>query len=437
MWNKRTTSFCFILVVSMVFHRTAGWAQQSTRLDTLRELMRRIDILTQELEKVKLGEVATESRHERRYGMGPAASRVYRLVKPGVSVAGYGEIVYQDFSSKTEDDAPSGKVTRIDFLRLVTYFGFRFNDRLLFNSEVEFEHAKTAEGAPGEVAIEFGYVEAMLHKGVNLRAGMLLLPVGIINELHEPPTFLGSLRPEAERRIIPATWRANGVGFVATTADGLGLKVYLIEGLNAAKFSSDGIRSGRQNGAKAIAEDLALSGRLNYSGFPGLDIGGSFYVGNSGQDLTDSSGSQINAKVRLFSLHVLFARRGFELRGLYVNSKIGDADQLNKALGLNGDSSIGEDQFGYYLTAGYNILPLLAKGSRQTLIPFVQFERFNTQNSVPAGFSKDPARDRKNITFGISYKPIQNIAFKADYIKRSDGAKTAVDQFNLAVNYLF
>lgn len=413
-----------------------GFAQQSTKQDTLKELMRRMEILTEEIEKVKLGEVA-EPEYESKYGMGPAASRVYHLSRPGVSIAGYGEIVYNNFSDERDNSSASGLTNQIDFLRHITYFGFRFNDRLLFNSEIEFEHAKTADGAPGEVAIEFGYIEAMLHPAVNLRAGMVLVPVGIINELHEPPTFHGALRPETTKRIVPTTWRANGFGLVGATQNGIGYKIYLVESLNAARFSSNGIRSGRQSGAKAIAEDLAVTGRLEFTGIPGLNLGGSFFVGNTAQALTDSSGRDFDARLDLFALHFIFARKGFEIRGLFAQSKLNDVIQLNNALALVGSNSIGEKQNGYYVTVAYDIMPLISKGTSNYLAPFVQFEQFDTQKDIPTGFAKNLARKRSNLTLGLTFKPHPNVAFKFDYINRDSDANTAIDQFNLAVNYLF
>ncbi|MCZ6819518.1 MAG: hypothetical protein O7G31_08510 [Calditrichaeota bacterium] len=398
--------------------------------------MRRIDLLTEELEKTKLGGVA-EAKYESRYGMGPAASRVYQLEKSGVSIAGYGEVIYENFSTEQDNGTPSGKANSFDFLRHVTYLGFRFNDWLLFNAEIEFEHAKTASGSPGSVSIEFGYIEAQLSPAFNIRAGMVLPPLGIINELHEPPTYHGVLRPETEQRIIPTTWRANGFGILGESSKGLAYKLFLTESLNAAKFSSNGIRGGRQNGAKAIAEDLGISGRLNYTGIPGLDFGGSFFLGNTGQTLVDSSGKNIDISLKLFSLHLIFARKGLELRGLYAQSHISDVAALNAALGLSGTGSVGETQHGFYVTAAYDILPLVARSSTHYLAPFIQYEKFDTQQDVPTGFSRNPMRERTNLTLGLTYKPHPNIALKMDYLNRDNKANTTVDQFNLAVTYLF
>jgi len=426
-----------LAVMSVLFVcAAAAHAQMATKQDTLKELMRRVDILTEEIEKAKLGKVA-ELKYESRFGMGPAASRVYQLQKTGVSIAGYGEMVFNSFSDERDDGTASGAVNKFDFVRHIIYVGFRFNDWLLFNSEIEFEHAKTEADGPGEVAVELGYVEAALHPAVNFRAGLLLVPVGLINEFHEPSTFHGALRPETAKRIIPSTWRANGVGFVGATASGVHYKLYLMESLNAARFSSNGIRSGRQDGAKAIAEDMAISGRLTYVGIPGLEFGGSFFLGNTGQAMLDSTGRDVNAGLTLLALHATFARKGLELRGLYARSTIDNVAQLNGALGLTGSSAVGETQSGYYITAAYDILPLLIQGTGHYLAPFVQYEKFDTQDDVPAGFTKNPARERTNITVGLTYKPHPNVAFKLDYINRDNEANTAIDQVNLAVNYLF
>ncbi len=427
-----------ILVFSILicFQADLAAQAQTARQDTLRELMRRIDILAEEIEKFKLGEVA-ERKYESRYGMGPAASQVYHLKKSGASLAGYGEVTYQDFSRENDQGAPSGRTNEIDFLRLIVYTGFRFNERLLFNAEIEFEHGSAAPGRPGEVSVEFGYVEAMLTPGLNVRAGMLLTPVGIVNEFHEPPTYLSVLRPETEAQIIPATWRANGAGILGATSGGFGYKLYVIESLVASRLSSSGIRGSRQFGARAIAEDFGVTGRVDYAGVPGLNVGASFFTGNTGQGQRDAANNEINARVNLVSAHAMFSYRGLEARALYARSTIGDVDSLNRILKLAGSQSIGKAQEGFYVTAGYNVLSLFMPGSQAAVYPFIQYEKLNTQKEVPTGFSLDLSKERANITYGVSYKPHPNVAFKLDYLNRDNEAGNAVDQFNLAVNYLF
>lgn len=419
-----------ICLIQPVFSQTA------TRVDTLAELSRRIEILSEEIEKTKLGEVA-ERTYESKFGMGPAASQVYHLKKAGVSLAGYGEVIYQNFNTDDESGKASGKTDEWDFLRQIVYTGFRFNDKLLFNAEIEFEHGSTGSGKPGEVSVEFGYIEAALASSLNFRAGMLLLPIGIVNEQHEPPTYLGALRPETESQIIPSTWRGNGAGLVGASKSGVGFKLYVVESLNAKNFSASGIRSGRQSGAKSIAEDLALAGRLDYAGIAGTNVGASFFTGNTGQGLLDAASNLIDARVTLFSAHATFSYKGFEARGLYARSTISDADTLNRVLKLAGNKSLGTEQDGFYFTLGYDVMPLFKKTAKVALLPFVQYEKLNTQKEVPSGFSLDASKARTNLSYGFSYKPHPNVAFKVDYINRKNDAASAVDQFNFGVTYLY
>jgi len=407
---------------------------QTTQQDTLRELMRRIDILTEEIEKSRLGEVA-ERTYESRFGLGPAASQVYQLKKAGVSLAGYGEVTYQNFAKETDSNKPSGKTDEIDYLRHVVYVGFKFSDRILFNSEIEFEHAST--GRKGVVSVEFGYVDAQISPALAVRAGMVLVPVGIINEFHEPTTFYGSLRPETESAIIPTTWRANGFGVIGSTKSGFGYRLYLVEGLDATKFSASGIRGGRQSGSQSLAEDMAITGRVDYSGVAGINFGASFYTGNSGQGLKNAAGNEIGGRTTLWALHGIFAQRGLELRGVLAQSTIGEVDSLNRILKFTGSNSIGKEQTGFYLTAAYDILPLFAKGKTSALLPFVQYEKLNTQSEVGSRFTANAANERTNLTYGLAFKPHPNVAFKLDYLNRRNEAKTAVNQFNAAMNYLF
>jgi hypothetical protein len=330
-----------------------------------------------------------------------------------------------------DDGQLATKPDRIDFLRAVVYFGYRFNDWILLNTEIEFEHGSTGEG--GEVSVEFGYLELMFAEAANLRAGLLLPPVGIVNEKHEPSTFFGTLRPQVERSIIPTTWRGNGAGFYGTIAQGLGYRAYVVEGLNAAGFTdADGIRGGRQNGAQALAENMAVTGRIEYDGLPGTIIAADFFTGNAGQGATDSLG-EISAATTVISGHAEFAWKGLEARALVAQTTIDDAGRISV---MNG-TTIGSKLFGWYVSAGYDLIPLFVPGSEHALLPYVQYERFNTQKEVDPGFTANPANDRTILTLGLMYKPHPNVAFKTDYRDNTNEAGTAIDQWNLAVNYLF
>jgi hypothetical protein len=418
------------LVLAALGLSLASGAGRAEEPDSLAELSRRIEILAQELERMKLGEVADLPLVSDQ-GLGPAASRVYSLRKPGASLAGYGELVYENFSDSRDDQTESGKKDKIDYLRAVVYFGYRFNDWILFNSEIEFEHASTGKG--GEVSVEFGYIDLMLSEWITIRTGMVLIPLGIINERHEPTTFFGTLRPFAERYIIPTTWRAIGAGATGALPANITYRIYLVESLNAAGFSSSaGIRGGRQKGAKAIAEDFGLAGRLEYSPIPGASLAASLFGGNTGQGAADSLG-MISAFTLVGSAHAELVWRGLEIRILYAVNTVDQAERVSRLV----NETIGSRMHGWYVAGGYNILTHLAPSSMHALLPYVQYEQFNTQSSVPSGFAADPANDRKTLTLGVMYKPHPDVAFKADYRNNWNGAGTAVNQWNIAANYMF
>jgi hypothetical protein len=410
-----------------------GGSTDSALRARIEELERRLDVLAQELEKARMGEASGEEELKSRYGLGPAASKVYG-VQRGASLAGYGEMTYQNFAKEREDGQSSGRIDEIDYLRAVLYVGYKFTGKIVFNSEIEFEHASTGRG--GEVSVEFAAVDFLLSEAIGVRAGMLLVPVGFLNEQHEPPIFHGVLRPDVERNILPSTWRENGAG-VFGEAGPVSYRLYALAGLDANGFTAgSGIRGGRQSGARSRVEDLALAGRLDYVGVQGLLVGGSFYTGKSGQGRALESGQELDARTTLWDLHAQFERRGLQLRALVTGVDIGDAEQINELLDLSGNASVGSSLFGAYGQVAYDVASLFEAG-RWSLTPFVRYEVLNTQDEVPAGFSANPANDQRVLTLGVSAKPIPSVILKADYQSRSNEADRGVDQFNLGVGYLF
>jgi hypothetical protein len=321
--------------------------------------------------------------------------------------------------------------------------GYKFNDRVLFNSEIEFEHATTGEGAEerGEVSVEFAYVDATLTPKVGIRGGLLLVPMGFINELHEPTVFLGARRPDVERVLIPTTWRENGAGLFGEIGP-VSYRAYLINGFDAAGlraegFSAAGLRDGRQGGSAALAEDFALVGRVDWHATPGLTFGASGYAGDSGQGaVAPTSGQTIDARTRILDARAEWRWRGLEARALWVQGRVDEAELLNDALGLSGADSVGERLEGYYLQAGYDVLSGVGS-SDQALIPFFRYEAFDTQQRVPAGFAADAASDVRVLTGGLCWKPLPQLVLKADYQDYDNGARTGVDQWNLALGWVF
>lgn len=401
-------------------------ALQAQQQDSARiaELERRLDAITRELERMSLGRDVVEADTSVQ-GFGPAASKVYK-VNQGVSIGGYGEVLYENYADLRQDDAPSGKADVADALRAIVYFGYKFNDRLLFNSEVEVEHAD-------EIGLEFAYLDYKLTASTGIRAGLLLAPLGLTNELHEPPMYLGTERPVTESRIIPTTWRENGIGLFGGNDD-LAWRVYVMNSLNSAGFSGSGIRGGRQKGGKALAESLGVAGRLDYVGTPGLMVGGSLFSGPTGQG-RELDGRTVKGGLLVWDLHADYEAAGWNLRALLAGSSLNDVDDLNQLNGLTGSDAIAEKMLGWFVEAGYDVL----RGTRSAhqLFPYVRFERVNSQHTVPDGFSANPANEEDIFAFGAAWKPVPQVVAKLGYQIHDNAASTGVNQWNVQLGWLF
>lgn len=402
---------------------TSGFAQEDqpatdveSRLDALEqenaELHQQLDALAGQVERVEFRDIIP-TVGDSVFGMGPAASKVYAKDQ-GLSLGGYGEGIYQSYSGSKQSQA--------DFLRWVLYAGYKFDDNWVFNSEIELEHATTSKS--GSASVEFAYLEYLHNSALNVRAGLLLAPMGFINEMHEPTTFYGASRPEIERRIIPSTWRENGVG----VHGGLGAfdyKLYAMNSLDASGFDEDGLRGGRQKGSKAKAEDIAFVGRLDYTATPGLLAGFSGYFGNSGQ----SDPTKGDVSTAILDLHLEYQVKGLRLRALYTMADLGDTEMLSAANG----AVVGEKMAGYYVEAGYDLMTLRSSDSKHQVIPFLRYETLDTHDSVAAGLTPDPTQDETIITAGVNWLPIDNIVFKMDY----QDFDQAPDRFQLGMGYVF
>ncbi len=407
-------------------------AERVARTDSvIAELSRRIDLLAAELERERIGPPAARADRPER-GLGPAASKVYRT-EHGVSIGGYGEMLYEDFAARRDDDTAASSADRLDFLRAVLYFGYKFSDRWLLNSEIEFEHASTGSG--GEVSVEFAYVDYVWRPEVNIRAGLLLLPIGLVNEMHEPTVFLSARRPAVEQALIPTTWRENGVGLYGDVGR-VSYRTYVTSGLDAGGFTAAGIRGGRQQGARAVAEDWAWTGRLDLTSVPGLLAGSAVYAGRSGQGVSEPAGDALGVSTTLLEGHADWKWRGLAVRGLIVWSWVDDVAALNAVLDLEGDASIGEEQNGGYVEIGYDLFAARPHGAT-SLVPFVRWERLNTQAAVPSGFERNPATEREILTAGLSFAPVDQVVVKLDYQDMNDEADTGLDQLNVALGYVF
>ncbi len=391
------------------------------------ELERKQNVLSQEVENIRTEMFIPEDTvYKSEYGLGPAASKVYH-VDQGLSIGAYGEANFQTITS----DKGNSK-NNADFERLVMYLGYKFTDNIIFNSEIEFEHAST--GKVGEVSVEFAALDFFINPMVNVRAGMVLMPMGFINPIHEPVFFFGNNRPEVERRIIPSTWREIGGGLFGELLPGLTYTAYAVNGMNANGFSSKGIRGGRQSGSKAFAEDLAFVGRVDYAPpeLTGLTFGASAYLGNSGQNQQFGS-VQADVFTQLYEAHVQWKYRGLEFRALGSWGFIDDAGVLSAAKG----QTIGESNYGWYTEVGYDVLPLLFKDTNQYLAPFFRYEMYDTIASAPTGFLDDDRMAQRVFQFGLHYKPISNVVIKADYRNFDSKGGDLPDDFNVGIGFIF
>ena len=419
--NKITVVIGVFLVMCFLTD-LQGLAQSTEK--RIADLEKKVEALSMELENDQWSGFAPPIVGGE-FGMAPGASKVYQQDQ-GISIGGYGEGLYQNFEGDKTDQA--------DFLRAVLYVGYKFNDQWVFNSEIEFEHASTS--AEGSASAEFAYLDYLYDSAFNFRAGLLLVPVGIVNELHEPTTFLSAKRPTVENRLIPTTWRENGLGFFGDLGP-VSYKTYVVNGLRGEKFSAKGLRGGRQKGSEALADDLAWVGRVDYQPTPGLSVGGSVYYGDSGQDL------EIDLTTLIYEGHVSWEWRGLDVKLLAVGVNLDDVAELNRAIGSDGGSipdgdveSVGEDMFGWYVQIGYDVLSNLDMGEI-SLTPFVRYEEFDTQDSTPAGFATSGEFDVELVTVGLNYKPIDQVVFKADYQFEDTAAGSGTDQFNLSMGYVF
>lgn len=431
----------FALAALVALSPVSVLAQDSAKLG---DLERKVDVLTQEIEKLKLGEAADEPAGKTASGFAPASSKVYFSKPSKVSIGGYGEFVVTAPSKHNQMGDPGGQKKQADLRRGVLYVGYKFNDWILFNSEIEFEHGGSGEGDEkrGEVALEQAYVDFKFRPEIGVRAGHVVVPLGIVNEVHEPTAFHGVNRPSVETFIIPSTWHENGAGVFGDLGP-VSYRSYVVGGFHGKGTAdpktdgftaAEGLHGGDTGGTNTAMEDLAWASRLDYSPVPGVKAGAGFYVGQADQgELTAS------VPITLWETHGEAEWRGATVKALYAETRIGNVDSLNIAQG-NTDAaknSIGSRMFGGYAEAAFDVLTLVKNNKGQALSPFFRYERYDTQAKTPTAFSKDPANSHVEYTLGATYKPIPQVAVKLDQQWRRNQARTGVNRWNLGLAYIF
>ena len=438
MSNKFKLLPFLVLIAGLLTQTQPISAQAQDDSTRIAELETQIEAITRDLEELTLGTAVVNPSERGAFGMAPAAGKVY-TINQGVSIGGYGEVLYQGYAGTKENGDASGKTAKLDAYRGIIYVGYKFNDKVLFNSEIEIEHGST--GLAGSASLEFAYLDYKLTDNFGLRAGLLLVPVGITNEVHEPPVWLGTIRPRSENKIIPTTWRESGFGFFGET-ETFSYRAYLVNSLDgigggsagSKGFSSSGLRGGRQKGSKAIAENFSAVGRVDYTGTPGLMIGTSLYTGDQGHN-SDLNGREVSIGTTIWEGHIKYQGRGFDIQALTALASVDNADKLNEMKGLTGSGSVGEKMSGWYAQLGYDLL--FSSASEQALLPYVRYEAVNTQVDVPSGYSSSGSKDFNVTTIGLAWKPIGNTVLKTDYEIHSNASSSGINQFNVAIGWLF
>ncbi len=329
---------------------------------------------------------------------------------------GYGELHYGNSDME-------GSTDTMDNHRLVLGWTYDYNDRIKLNVEVDFEHAAK------EMELEFAYIDFLINGAFNLRAGTMLMPIGYLNEFHEPPRFFSVERPYVQKNIIPTTWQEGGVGIFGTLMEGVRYRLYVINGLDASGFTAgSGIRKGRGKGAESPSEDLAVAGRFEYDRLRGLRIGVSAYNGGASQgdkSLGDAGLSIVEADAR-------YRWNYLELSGLYTNISVNDTESIHAVTG----QVIGDTIDGGYIEAAYHLGGMVMP-ENMDLILFARREDYNTQKNVAQGFTANPANDVSIITVGVSFMPVKNVAVKADMESWEDGSGKSWRQINAGLGYMF
>lgn len=397
------------LALALSAFATAAHAQSTD--EKLRILQQEIDELKAQVQK-------------------PAAGSAAQTVS-ATTISGYGEFNYNNYKS---DERP----TQADLRRFVFGLHHRFDDRLTFHSEVEFEHAVVSKDDEGEVELEQAWLNYKFSDAVNVKGGLFLIPLGILNETHEPTTYYGVERNEVETRIIPTTWRELGVGVHGLLGEsGLRYDVGITTGFDSGKLDdpSTGVRSAHQEGQLANAHDLSIYGALNYRR-SGLLVGAGVFTGNTGQNgATNPLLKGVDARLTMWDVHAQYKVGRLELQAVYADGKLADAEQLNAAiLATSAEPFAAPNRMkGAYVQAAYHVY----KADKLDFAPFVRLEGIDIrQQEDPAnGLFQDPNNHERITTAGFNFWVHPQVVLKADVQRyRTDSTK---DRFDLGVGYMF
>jgi hypothetical protein len=355
---------------------------------------------------------------------------------------GYGQIDYNHPTAHAAD-------AQADLTRAVLGFIHEFDDSTRVYGELEWEHAVTSNVDQGESEVEQLYVEHALAPNYGVRAGLMLVPLGLLNEHHEPTQYYGVERNLVEQAIIPTTWREGGVSGYGSTDSGFNWNIGVTTGPDLGKWDPTA-PDGRQSPLGSIHQELQLAkahdpavfGALNWQGIPGLDIGGGIFTGKIGQDTSKQSDGDPNfpadaARLVLGEVHTRWQPGPFDFSALYTRATISDTRALNLTF-LGQPTPVPKSFWGGYVQGAWHALDW----NQSYLSPFVRFEEFNTAAAYatqPSGLGTPALPTEHVFTIGANYYLNPNVVFKIDYqdFNHDDVTLGYGSRFDLGIGYQF
>ncbi len=372
-----------------------------------------------------------------------------------LSVGGYGEVAmsrnfYSDHVSRYsladehKDDPSHG---RFDIPHAVIYLGYDFGKGWTMGTEIEFEHGgvgmayekEDEEGGEweqevekgGEVELEQFWIQKSFGRWANIKAGHIVVPVGLNNAYHEPLNFFTVYRPEGENTVLPSTWHQTGISFWGKTK-GWRYELQFLAGLNSDNFTNTGwINKGPGTPTEGeIATKYGTALRIDNYCIKGLRIGLSGYyghaIGNSYPNNKDGAESKYKGVVAIGAIDFTYNNYNWIVRGQADYGYLSDAKQLkyftNRLNGLSPfhhSAFVSKNAFAYGIEAGYNVFSQIEKlrQSNQKMYLFGRYEHYNPYASKTKNTSYDYTNVQR-MAVGINYYPVKQIVVKAEYSHR-------------------